>query len=99
LSKAKFIEASPTFGEGGRLRHPVLAVIAQLDQAQRRVRVFDIEEAAAILDSLPDLTKPLAEADPELRRSIFEAFRLRLAIDRNSGLIRLKRSYRAPSVK
>jgi hypothetical protein len=39
---------------------------------------------------LADLAKPLAEADPELRRAVFEAFRLRIEIDRNSGLVRLK---------
>jgi site-specific DNA recombinase len=71
-------------------RQEVEAAIAQLDHAQRNGEGFDVEEAAAILDSLPDLAKPLAEADPELRRSVFEAFRLRVEIDRNAGLIRLK---------
>ncbi|HKI85175.1 MAG TPA: hypothetical protein VKA53_00380, partial [Thermoanaerobaculia bacterium] len=71
-------------------RQEVEAAIAQLDQAARNGEGFDVEEAAAILDSLPDLAKPLAEADPELRRSVFEAFRLRVEIDRNAGLIRLK---------
>ncbi|MBK5218192.1 MAG: hypothetical protein JJE35_00135 [Thermoleophilia bacterium] len=64
--------------------------IAQLDQAQRSGDGFDPGEAAAIIDSLPDISKALAEADPELRRAVFEAFRLRVEIDRNSGLIRLK---------
>jgi hypothetical protein len=71
-------------------RQEVEAAIAQLDQAARNGKGFDVEEAAAILDSLPDLAKPLAEADPELRRSVFEAFRLRVEIDRNAGLVRLK---------
>jgi hypothetical protein len=71
-------------------RQEVEAAIAKLDHAQRNGDRFDVEEAAAILDSLPDLAKPLAEADPELRRSVFEAFRLRVEIDRNSGLVRLK---------
>lgn len=71
-------------------RQEVEAAIAQLDQAARNGEGFDVEEAAAVLDSLPDLAKPLAEADPELRRSVFEAFRLRVEIDRNAGLIRLK---------
>jgi hypothetical protein len=71
-------------------RGEIEAAIAQLEQAQRNGDEFDVEEAVAILDSLPDLSKPLAEADPELRRSVFEAFRLRVEIDRNSGLVRLK---------
>jgi len=71
-------------------REEIEAAIAQLDQAQRNGEGFDVEEAPAVLDSLPDLSKPLAEADPELRRSVFEAFRLRVEIDRNAGLIRLK---------
>ena len=71
-------------------RQEVEAAIAQLDHEQRNGEGFDVEEAAAVLDSLPDLSKPLAEADPELRRSVFEAFRLRVEIDRNAGLIRLK---------
>jgi hypothetical protein len=32
----------------------------------------------------------LAEAGPELRRSVFDAFRLSAAIDRNAGQIQLK---------
>jgi Recombinase len=71
-------------------RQEIEAAIAQLDRAQRDSEGFDVDEAAAILDSMPDLAKPLAEADPELRRSVFEAFRLRVEIDRNSGLVRLK---------
>lgn len=39
---------------------------------------------------MDDLSKALKEADPKLRRAVFEAFRLRIEIDRNSGLIRLK---------
>jgi hypothetical protein len=38
----------------------------------------------------PDLGERLAAADPEVRRAIFDAFRLRVEIDRNSGQIRLK---------
>jgi hypothetical protein len=38
----------------------------------------------------PGSTGALAEAGPELRRSVFEAFRLSAAIDRNAGQIRLK---------
>jgi hypothetical protein len=71
-------------------RQEIEAAIAQLDHAQRYSDGFDPGEAAAIIESLPDLSKALAEADPELRRAVFEAFRLRVEIDRNSGLIRLK---------
>jgi hypothetical protein len=43
-----------------------------------------------ILDSLPNLSEALAAADPELRRRVFEAFRLAVALDRNAGQIRVK---------
>jgi hypothetical protein len=43
-----------------------------------------------VLDSLPDLSKPLAKADPELRRSVYEAFRPGIELDRNKTEIRLK---------
>lgn len=47
-------------------------------------------EACAVLDSLPDLSKPLAKADPELRRSVYEAFQFGIELDRNKPEIRLK---------
>jgi hypothetical protein len=71
-------------------RQEVEAAIAELDHAQRNGDGFDPDEAVVIIDALPDLSKALAEADPELRRAVFEAFRLCVEIDRNSGLIRLK---------
>jgi hypothetical protein len=61
------------------------AAIAQLDHAQRNGDGFDPHEAVAIIDCLPDLTKPPAEADPELRHAIFDAFNVRVEIDRNLG--------------
>ena len=46
--------------------------LAQLDLAQRDQIGLDLDEACAVLDSLPDLSKPVAKADPELRRSVYE---------------------------
>jgi hypothetical protein len=43
-----------------------------------------------VIDALPDLGKALIAADPEVRRAVFDAFRLRVEIDRNDGRIRLK---------
>ena len=43
-----------------------------------------------MLDSLPDLSKPLAKADPELRRSVYEAFQPGIELDRNKPETRLK---------
>jgi hypothetical protein len=40
--------------------------------------------------SLPDLTEALAAADPELRRGVFDAFRLSVSLDRNSRQIHVK---------
>ena len=39
---------------------------------------------------MPDLSKALVNATPELRREVFDAFRLRIELDRNAGQIRLK---------
>jgi hypothetical protein len=37
---------------------------------------IDVDEACAVLEALPDLSKPLANADPELRRRVSDAFQL-----------------------
>lgn len=39
--------------------------LAQLDLLQLERIGLDLDEACAVLDSLPDLSKPLAKADPE----------------------------------
>jgi hypothetical protein len=39
---------------------------------------------------MPDLGKALADADPEQRRAVFDAFRLRVEIDRNASEVRIK---------
>jgi len=46
--------------------------------------------ACEILDSLPDLTEALAAAEPELRRRVFDAFRLSVSLDRNAHQIHVK---------
>lgn len=71
-------------------REEVEALVAQLEQSSRNGGGIGVEDAAAILDSLPDLSKALKMADPEQRRAVFEAFRLRVEIDRNVQQIRLK---------
>jgi hypothetical protein len=43
-----------------------------------------------VLDFFPDLPKPLAKADPELRRSVYEAFQFAIELDRNKPEIRMK---------
>ena len=43
------------------------------------------DDAAAVLASLPDLSKARAAADPEQPRAVFNAFRQRVEIDRNAG--------------
>jgi len=64
--------------------------LAQLDLLQRERIGLDLDEACAVLDCLPDLSKPLAKADPELRRSVYEAFQFGIELDRNKPEIRLK---------
>lgn len=48
---------------------------------------IDLNDACAILDALPDLSAALAAADPQLRRRVYQAFRLAIELDRNQGLI------------
>jgi DNA invertase Pin-like site-specific DNA recombinase len=71
-------------------REEVEAKLAQLDHARTDSQAIDPDEAAEILASVPDLSAALAEADPEARHALYEAFRLRVEIDRNAGQIRLK---------
>jgi hypothetical protein len=64
--------------------------LAQLDLQQRERIGIGPDEACTVLDALPDLSKPLAKANPELRRSVYEAFRFGIELDRNKPEIRLK---------
>ena len=66
------------------------SVLAQIEDSRRDSTAVDPEDARAVLDALPDLGTHLAAADPTLRRAVFNAFRLHVEIDRNSGQIRLK---------
>ncbi len=50
----------------------------------------DLDSACEILDQLPLLEDEFAEADPELRRQILDAFKFSLEIDRNKPEIRLR---------
>jgi site-specific DNA recombinase len=52
-------------------REEVEAALAQLAQTEQEEPI-DIDEACAVLDSLPDLSEPLAEADPKLRHAVYE---------------------------
>jgi hypothetical protein len=71
-------------------RDELQAPLAELDDPGRTDAAIDVDDACEILDSLPNLTEALAAADPELRRRVFDAFRLAVAIDRNAGQIRVK---------
>jgi hypothetical protein len=57
--------------------------------SSRSARSVDLDRACAILDGLPDLSKSLARAEPELQRRIFEAFHLTIELDRNAPEVRL----------
>ena len=50
----------------------------------------DVADSEAVLEGLPDLSGALATARPELRKQVFDAFRLRVEIDKNSGEVKLK---------
>jgi site-specific DNA recombinase len=66
------------------------AALADLEATDRRDGVVDLADACSVIDGIPDLGEALADADPEMRRAVFDAFRLSVEIDRNAGQIRLK---------
>jgi hypothetical protein len=71
-------------------RDELQAALAAFDDADRADTAIELDDACEILDSLPNLTEALAVADPELRRRVFDAFRLTVALDRNAGQISVK---------
>jgi hypothetical protein len=71
-------------------RDDLQTALAELGDAGRTDTAIDLDDACEILDSLPNLSEALAAADLELRRRVFEAFRLAVALDRNAGQIRVK---------
>lgn len=71
-------------------RQQAETALAQLDLQQRERTGIDLDEACAVLEALPDLSKPLAKADPELRRHVYDAFQLAVELDRNTPQVRLK---------
>jgi hypothetical protein len=88
-------------GEVGRAlkteREEAEVVLAQLEDSRRDSTAIDPADTLAVLDALPDLGESLIAADSGIRRAVFDAFRLRVEIDRNSGQIRLKRWCQARS--
>jgi site-specific DNA recombinase len=64
--------------------------LTQLDYQQRERIGIDLNQACALLDGIPDLSKSLAKADPELRRRVYEAFQFSIELDRNQPQVRLK---------
>jgi hypothetical protein len=64
--------------------------LAELDGSRNGATSIDVDDACAVLDGLPDLAAALARADPELRRRVFDAFRLSVAIDKNAAQIHVK---------
>jgi hypothetical protein len=71
-------------------RRELESALASTERERRDNGLLDFDDACKLLDSLPRLDGALAEAGLELRRSVFDAFRLSAAIDRNAGQIRLK---------
>lgn len=66
------------------------AALNDLELEARRNGAVDLEDAREVLESLPDLGQALADAEPKLRRAVFDAFRLSVEIDRNAGHLRIK---------
>jgi hypothetical protein len=79
------------FGGDGSSVRVHRAASRSADSAPSRPRtILDLEDACGVLDSLPNLAKPLAKADPELRRRVYEAFHFAVELDRNKPQVRLK---------
>lgn len=53
--------------------------------ASASTQPIPVDDAREILGGLPNLQSALANADPELRRQVYDTFRLRLTIDRNQS--------------
>ncbi len=66
------------------------AALTGLAAEERQDGVTDIDAACEVLDGIPDLSEALTNADPKLRRAVFDAFRLSVEIDRNAGQLRVK---------
>ena len=64
--------------------------LAEVEAKHRRHGAVNVAEACSVLDALPDFRKMLADADPELKRTLYEAFRLNVTVDRNTSLITIK---------
>ena len=71
-------------------RHETETALATLNLEQRQRTVVDLDHACTILGGLPDLSRSLAEADPELRRQIYERFQFAVELDRNKPEVRMK---------
>ena len=66
------------------------AALTDLEIAARQNGAVDYEDARLVLDGIPDLGESLVTAEPKLRRSVFDAFRLSVEIDRNTSHLRVK---------
>jgi hypothetical protein len=61
------------------------STLASTERERRDNGLVDFDDACEILASVPDLSKPLAAAEPELLQQVYNAFRLRVEIDRNKA--------------
>lgn len=73
-----------------RERAETQAILSDLELEARTSGAVDFEDAQRVLESVPDLGQALIEAEPKLRRAVFDAFRLSVEIDRNAGHLRVK---------
>jgi hypothetical protein len=71
-------------------RGEVESELAALSTENHQNDSIDFHDACEILSALPDLGSALAAADPQTRRSVFDAFRLSVALDRNASQIHVR---------
>jgi DNA-binding Lrp family transcriptional regulator len=71
-------------------RQEIEISLTALTASEHQRGVVDINEACAVIDAIPNLNGAIKAADPDLRRRVYDAFRLSLRVDRDAGRVTLK---------
>ena len=64
----------------------------RIEEAQRALQLdvaADHSQLAASLERMPDLTKQLRRASPEVKRALFDAFELRIVYDKPNNRVQI----------
>lgn len=93
---SKLIDALETGLDATEVRQRLSTLQAAKEQTEIDLRALtpievdpDAPEAGALLASLPDLTDPMRQAPPSIKRQLFEAFGLQITYDKPSRKVEL----------